>query len=208
MRMKHIFFLLYLLFALAACDIADRDPLEPGLPQYTMTGKNSVGALINGTVWRDFNTVGWTASQSSMSIQYDTLSNKSRIVFSASLVVGNDKRQGAQVYFIFNDRVIRSKDDLILLNQTEWLVDGIRVDAGVESDYFDGLDCANNRGSVGKLYVRQAGMWEQDSENRYDVFSGTFGFTIKSDCGKLDVFRGRYDYQIGQIWFSPGAVDC
>lgn len=207
MRMKYLFFLLYLLFALVSCDIADRDPLEPGLPQYTMTGKNSVGALINGTVWRDFNTVGWTASQSSMRIHYDTLSNNSRIVFSASLAVGNDKRQGAKVYFTFKDRVIRSKDDLILLNQTEWEVDGNKVDAGVESNYFDGLDCSDNRGSAGKLYVRQAGMWGQGADNLYGVFSGTFGFTITSDCGELNVFRGRYDYQLEQIWFAPDSVD-
>ena len=207
MRRSYLFLLVVSLFVLVSCELAERDPLEPGLPQYTTTGRNSVGALINGVVWRDLNFIGWYGHQSSMTIQHDTVSNKSRIFFSANLVMEGGYTQGASVYFTFNDRLIKSKDDLIFLNNTEWSIDGNKVEAGVMSSYFDDLDCSENRGTSGTLYIRQAGLWEQDPETRYDVFSGTFGFTITSDCGELNVFRGRYDYGVHQIMFYPDVVD-
>ncbi len=197
----------WMVLVLMSCELAERDPLEPGLPEYTEKGINSVGATINGLLWRDFNEIGWlNGSNSYMSIAFDTLTTKSRIIFNAGLVTGNVTTDPASVFIDFNDRLIRTQDDLLSLNDSRLRIDGDLIDAGVNTQYFDALICPANHGSSGNLYIRRVSYSLDEEGINQGVFSGTFGFTVTSDCGQVNVFSGRFDYNFRAIGFVADSL--
>ena len=200
-RTKFLIMLTILCFTMVSCEIAERDVLEPGLPEYSEVGKNAAGAIINGLLWRDFNYVGLFSGDSYIRIQYDTIKMKSRITLSAGLVTGIESSEGASIYFDFSNQVLKSREDLKSLHETEWRIDGNTLDAGISSGYFEDLNCEGGRSASGNLFIRGANMYKNEEDISYQVFCGTFGFTIASDCGKINVFRGRFDYRY--IVFSP-----
>ena len=198
--------LISLVILLASCDKQDYDPLEPGLPQYSQNGNNSVGAIINGLLWRRFSSFLYLGARPSMSVEYDTLSGKSRVTFGANLVIGEEDTQYASVYFNLNNQVIQSEEDLYILSQSELKIDGISVDAGIKTNHFGNIDCQNNRQIFGSLFLRHIGPSIIQDTLSVNVCSGTFGFTITSECGEINVLRGRFDYMMGQVHFIQESL--
>lgn len=180
MKAKKIFLLAIILISCTSmmCECDDKTTYEPQLPPETTTGANTFGCLVNGKVWRNGG-VGFP----NYSLAISQLSENWLIVIAKNNY--GDTISG----FSFN----------------------IKINSIIERKY--SLDTSNCFIYFSKINNKDGGacIWSKEESTfmnaigfveltRFDIsngiVSGRFEATLKnSDCGTLNITKGRFDIQ-------------
>lgn len=184
------------------CQTADRDPVEPLLPQYSEQGLNAAGCIYNDShAWVDICTIGVFFNDCQyIRILYDSVNTSTTIKLSGELF-GLDEQ--VIVGFELYDLVIGSENDLKALEGRAINLDDVSGRGFLEMNNADTengvLFC--NEGpiqSYGQLHIRRVST-RTNSSGSQTIFAGTFGFDLTSPCWEYTMYQGRFDYSISSI---------
>ncbi len=207
MRLSYIHIILVLL--LSSCYSEDEntfiaDPLDPRVPQYSEEGANTAGAYINEEPWVSRKSTLYSGFSSSphtsgtMSFLTSPDSNGTLIAFQgASIYVGeNQSRQSCSVGFFLKDFELFEPEDLFQLAGKRIELDGVESFGQVyyNSDF---NSIGGDYSGSGILFVRRVARMGTHIE-----ISGTFGFTTDQSNEDIDVFSGRFDYEVFEEQFE------
>lgn len=195
-------FILFIIIASAlfSCDYSERDVVDPRLPRYTEKGANTAGCIINEKVWFDPCYFGlfpsWTSCDG-LTVSCDTLLNYSELRFSGGYYdPGFEDLESLSIVIRLTSMQIRNLSSLRALIGSELPIDGISVSADLTSNGESILACSESEtAQTGKVFFRSDGA-------NHKAFAGTFGFSASNNCGKFDVFYGRFDYNISNVNFT------
>lgn len=199
--MKNIFaiVLAVLVCLLISCDYSERDIADPRLPRYTEQGANTAGCIINDKVWFDPCYFGlfesWTSCDG-LVVAYDTLLNYSELRFSGGYYSpGFEDLESLRIVLRLPSKQIKNLRLLRGLIGSELLIDGTSVSADLITNGVSILACGETETvQTGNLFFRSDG-------SDHKAFAGTFGFSANNECGKYDVFYGRFDYDVAKVNF-------
>lgn len=155
------------------------DPVDPRLPEYTESGHNVAGALVNNDIWESHaTTVGRSINAPHFTNNYE----------GDSLVLqfyGTLNSHTTCIAFYLGDRNVSNTTDLKQLENQVFELDG-------ESMY--GMVYINGtvyRYGAGQLYIKYVQLGD---DPYYAIASGTFGFTLTDNGKTFEVYYGRFDY--------------
>ncbi|NEN22746.1 hypothetical protein G3O08_04400 [Cryomorpha ignava] len=199
--MRNIFatLLAFIVCILVSCDYSERDIADPRLPRYTEQGANTAGCVINEKVWFDPCYFGlfpsWTSCDG-LTVACDSLLNYSELRFSGGYYSpGFEDLESLSVVLRLPSKQIRNLGSLRALIGSELPIDGTSVSADLITDGVSLLACSEAETvQTGKVFFRSDG-------SDHKAFAGTFGFSASNDCGRYDVFYGRFDYDVTQVNF-------
>lgn len=192
--MKKILVVLIIVAGFAAsCDVSERDISEPRLPRYSEKGLNTAGCMINDETWFDPCYFGFIFEQDDcdgLTVAYDTLLNYSEIRFNGGVdILDYEKRKPMTLVFKF-PFLIQSTMDLNALVGSAHSINGTSVKADVLVNGESIIDCGEfETTQTGRIFFRSNGIANS-------ICAGTFGYSTSSNCGKYDVWYGRFDYAI------------
>ncbi|MFT5596210.1 MAG: hypothetical protein ACI8QH_001000 [Flammeovirgaceae bacterium] len=199
---------LSMLFTLVACGYKDHafiyDPYDPRMPQYSEEGANTAGAYINGDVWISQKVLFFneddqvTGRRGDVTIYVSEEKGGSYIAFEGGEIqIEQDYSSLSTVSFFLKDVFLRSEEDIRNLERQSFEL-GQTQNYGqyTSSRNLQLVDSARN--SEGTLFIRRVGT------NDYGefFFSGTFGFKVPSDLDSMEVFSGRFDYELVDFNFQ------
>lgn len=199
--MMRILTIALILFAsiFASCDYSERDITDPRLPRYTEHGANIAGCIINEKVWFDpcyFGFFNIYTTCDGLTVAYDTTLNYTEMRFRGGYYTsGFEELEMVNLVFTLPGKEITNVYGLLTLIRSELPIDGSSVSADLNSNGESILKCGESGYSQnGKIFFRSSG-------SNQKAFAGTFGFSTSSDCGKYDVFHGRFDYDVARVDF-------
>lgn len=184
---------------LISCDYSERDIADPRLPRYTEQGANTAGCIINEKVWFDPCYFGlfdsWTSCDG-LVVAYDTLLNYTELRFSGGYYTpGFEDLESLGLVLQLPARQIRNLRSLRGLIGSQLSIDGNSVSADLIANGVSIIACGETETTqTGSVFFRSDGA-------DHKAFAGTFGFSANNDCGKHDVFYGRFDYDVAKVNF-------
>lgn len=207
MKLKNLVCLVIVSLIISACDVTQLDVLEPALPEYSQSGLNTGGCIINDQVWRDLdiNTLFFGVERT-LSIRYDTVSGRSRIILPGNMRTPNNVDVNLAVYFQFENLTLKAPLDLMTFSETSFEIDGINVTAGISPDKYNLNPCIADQNIIGNIYFRYLSLTELSSNTSGVVMAGTYGFRIESQCGEMDALNGRFDYVFDRFNFEADSL--
>lgn len=167
------------------------DQLDPRLPEYSESGRNIGGAIINDTAWRTkpINYIKPLGIYSSISGDSTVFS------FNGSYIEGTRQRISLSLFVVIKGLKIEKEDSLMKLKNKTFLLDGINSYSAM--GFFD-IDSLIGNGklvinTVKKISNVVYGDGSPSNPRRYPYnISGTFEFTIKGSK-EYKIQNGRFD---------------
>lgn len=166
--------------SLTSCERFYPDPLDPRLPIYSETGKNQVGAIINGSVYVDYPRPSFLSDNPNES----SIFLFGRDSLYVSLRMYSKSRGGHLIYFELKDLSADSWREMGIGNGKKFRIDNNKL----------------------KISMPNASDWERPNVEFVEgnltlkhipglkVMAGTFGFTLRtSDQKTYNVHYGRFD---------------
>jgi hypothetical protein len=188
---------------LSACYVDDQntfisDPLDPRVPQYSEEGANTAGAYIDdepwvirkNTIYSGFSPSGYTSGTLSFLTASD--SSGTFIAFQGGDIYRGEglSDQNCSVGFFLGNILLSDLPDLLQLEGMRINLDGIENFGQVEFSN-DFHEIGGGLNGTGLLFIRNINRMG----SHYEV-SGTFGFTVNQGEGEINVFSGRFDYEV------------
>lgn len=199
-------FVLALIGISASCVSTFRnDAVDPRLPEYSQSGRNVAGALIDGHSWRarrglDFFFIFPTGVSRAGNIHFyhDPDSTHNLLVFEYGEMNIDGLIKNVSVGFFLGDFLALEPDHLHSLRDRTISLDGhtnwgqlfLERRGGINGTGPDSL----HRG-IGNLHIRHVRDF-RDSDSL--IVSGTFGFDVAIDGKDHTVYSGRFDYVVGR----------
>lgn len=191
------------LLILSACYVDDQntfvsDPFDPRVPQYTEEGANTAGAYVDdepwvirkNTIYSGFDPSGYTSGTLSFLTASD--SSGTFIAFRGGDILRGEglSDQNCSVGFFLGNILLMDRTDLVQLNGQRIDPDGIENFGQVvfSNDFHE---IGGDLKGTGILFIRNINRME----THYEI-SGTFGFTVNQGEGEINVFSGRFDYEV------------
>jgi len=184
-------YILLLALALISCeDTFDADPVDPRLPGYTESGYNNAAAFINGIPWRARITYAPFSGERGgyLRLLVNDSSQTTRVNISDGFfdLTNQSDFTRATVEFTLNNYAPGNFAELHALGTREFTLDG--------TSNFGMLILSNGdtlTPGTGRFFIRNV---SQDEDEM--IFSGTFGFEIRTDSIQYTIYKGRFDYAL------------
>ena len=184
------------------------DKLDSRLPEYSESGRNIGGAIINDTAWRTKPINSGARKYNPLQI-YSTLSGDSTVFsFNGNYIEGTRQHISLSLFVVIKGLKIEKEDSLIKLENKTFLLDGVNSYSAMG---IFGIDSLIGKGklvfnTVKKISNVVYGDGSPSNPKRYPyVISGTFEFTINGSKvyrvqnGRFDmVVRDGYELRMNQ----------
>lgn len=206
--MRNIFSIFCFCIFISACRKSTfvADPNDTLVPQYSESGRNIAGALMNDTAWRCemhpcFTCIVWRFYINS-SLTGDSTLFKFEGAYTSNSIIYNDtssKNVGADFSFVVKGLKLETQESLLKLNNKTFQLDGINN----YSSIFLFSQYPNYNKGIGTLTINkvQKGNWEfgDGSINNPKIYkfivSGHFNFNTTAD--RLYIVKdGRFDMEV------------
>ncbi|MCX2743237.1 hypothetical protein OO013_05135 [Mangrovivirga sp. M17] len=179
------------------------DPGLPGLPIYTQRGNDVGGAIFNETqIWNSkLSANGLFQYYDYIPIICDTVDNKLKIKLPGYIINSSTSNYNeVDIIFEITNSRVKSFEDLLLLDQTEFDLASAEHKAYVDIDahdfYYGREEDFQPINQIGKLHIRKL-----SGINRF-ILAGTFGFEYEDSVNvKHTVHQGRFDYNLSDVGF-------
>jgi len=168
--MKYFFIILCIISLSISCK-KDSGNSSLALPPATQEGKNTFGCIVNGSVWLPELPIGYFGGIPRIYASY----YKGKLTIGANKYKDPDNWQSIYFYIYNNSKgkFILKKSDLT--NKTNGVIFG-----------YNHCDLETDSIQSGIIEITRF-----DTLNH--IFSGTFSFEIKNNCGSVKVTDGRFD---------------
>lgn len=203
LRYAYVYFILLGLLPACRKDTFAPDPDDHRLPEYSETGSNQGGALLNGQGWRLYVPKGLLSQREAFVVEAEA--DSIRLFLDGDMLPKTNPAQRQELWFTLrrSSSAPFRLDSLLHLHNRRFVLDGQRRLAHMGSyGVYDGY-----RASRGELYVRcvQKKVTPNSAGNGQPyveyILSGTFHFTARSRTDSVQVTEGRFDHRITRLGF-------